>query len=70
MGTLNYHKCLACQRGWQLPASKKNRVQYAELMLACYPHPEDWDRVRFSDEVHFGWGPQHQLQIISKPGER
>lgn len=32
-------------------------------MLARYPHPKDWDRVRFSDEVHFVWGPQHQLRI-------
>ena len=39
-------------------------------MLARYPNPEDWDRVRFSDEVHFGWGPQHHLRIIRKPGQR
>ena len=39
-------------------------------MLERYPEPEDWDRVRFSDEVHFGWGPQHQLRIIRKPKER
>ncbi len=70
MGTLKYHKCLACQRGWQSPTSKKNRVQYAELMFARYPNLKGWDRVRFSDEVHFGWGPQHQLRIIRKPGER
>ena len=28
MGSLQYHKCIACQRGWQSPASKKNRVEY------------------------------------------
>ena len=55
MGTLEYHKCLACQRGWQSPTSKKNRVQYAKLMLARYRDLKDWDCVRFSDEVHFGW---------------
>ena len=54
MGKMDYHKCLACQRGWQSLASKKNRLQYAELMLTRYPHPEDWDRARFSDEAHFG----------------
>ena len=70
MGILQYHKCFACQRGWQSPSSKKNRVQFAESMLARYPNPEDWDRVRFSDEVHFGWGPQHHLRIIRKPGQR
>ena len=39
-------------------------------MLQRHPEPEDWDRVRFSDEVHFGWGAQRQLCIIRKPGER
>ena len=55
MGTLQYHKCLACRRGWQSPSSKKNRVQFAESMLARYPNPEDWDCVRFSNEVHTLW---------------
>jgi hypothetical protein len=39
-------------------------------MLERYPEPDDWKRVRFSDEVHFGYGPQHRLYIIRKPGER
>ena len=30
----------------------------------------DWQRVRFSDEVHCGRGPQRQLVIIRRPGER
>lgn len=30
----------------------------------------DWHRVRFSDEVHFGYGPEGQLRIIRKPGTR
>lgn len=47
-----------------------NRVQYAKVMLERHPEPEDWDRVCSSDEVHFGWGAQHQLRIIRKPGER
>ena len=32
-GSLDYHKCLACQRGWQSPSSKKNRVEYANTCL-------------------------------------
>ncbi len=39
-------------------------------MLERYPNPEDWDHVRFSDEVHFGWGPQGKLRVIRKPGQR
>ena len=69
MGSLDYHKCLVCQRGWQSPSSNKNRVEYAKYVLERYPEPENWDRVRFSNEVHFGWGPQHQLRIVQKPGE-
>ncbi len=53
IGILEYHKCLACQHGWQSATSKKNRVQYAELMLVRYLNLKDWDRVRFSNEVHF-----------------
>ncbi|KAF1971708.1 hypothetical protein BU23DRAFT_645480 [Bimuria novae-zelandiae CBS 107.79] len=26
-------------------------------MIDRYPEPEDWYRVRFSDEVHWGVGP-------------
>ena len=70
MGTMDYHKCLACQRGWQSPKRAANRVKYAKVMLERHPEPEDWDRVRFSDEVDFGWGAQHQLRIIRKPGQR
>lgn len=39
-------------------------------MLRRHPDPEDWDRVRFSDEVHFGYGPEGQLHIIRQPGTR
>jgi len=39
-------------------------------MPVKYPNPNQWKRVRFSDEVHFGLGPQGKLMIIRKPGER
>ena len=39
-------------------------------MRGRYPEPEDWYRVRFSDEVHWGVGPQGKQRIIRKPGER
>lgn len=44
-------------------------MKYARKLLEEYPEPEDWDRGRFSDEVHFGWRAQHQLRIIRRPGE-
>lgn len=67
---LNYHKCLACVKGWLAEPSMERRVKYASTMYEKYPKPEDWHRVRFSDEVHFGYGPEGQLHIIRQPGTR
>ena len=39
-------------------------------MKKRYPTSEDWYNVRFSDECHFGWGPQGKIWIIRKPGQR
>ncbi len=58
MGTLDYRKCIACKKGWVKPEVAERRLEYAQCMLEKYPEPEDWYHVRFSDEVHFGWGPQ------------
>jgi len=70
MGRLDYHKCIACRRGWVSKDVRERRVEFARRMLAKYPLPEQWKRVRFSDEVHFGLGPQGRLMIIRRPGER
>ncbi len=67
---LNYHKCLACVKGWLAEPSAERRVEWATVMLSKYPKKEDWFRVRFSDEVHFGYGPEGQLHIIRQPGTR
>ena len=37
-------------------------------MLQRYPHFIDWQHVRFSDEVHFGWGPEGRKLIIRPLG--
>jgi hypothetical protein len=39
-------------------------------MKERYPDEKDWSSVRFSDEVHFGYGPQGKIHIIRKPGQR
>jgi hypothetical protein len=70
MGTMDYRKCLACKKGWILKATAKNRVSFASTMLVRYPERESWYNVRFSDEMHSGFGPQHTLHIIRRPGER
>ena len=70
MGTMEFHKCIACKKGWVNEKTRKRLVEWASVMLAKYPEPENWNRIRFSDEVHFGWGPQDKLNIIRKPGQR
>jgi len=70
MGTMNYHKCIACRKGWVSPRTATRRVEYAVVMLEKYPTKQHWKPVRFSDEVHFGYGPQGKLRIIRKPGQR
>ena len=52
MGTIKYHKCIACRKGWVNESTAKHRVNWAEYCLRKYPAKEDWHRVRFSDEVH------------------
>ena len=46
----------------------KKRVNWAKTMLQRYPTKFDWRRVRFSDEVHFGWGPEGRILIIRHRG--
>lgn len=70
MGTLNYYKCIACWKGWVSQRLAKRRLEYTRLMLERYPYKKDWKHIRFSDEVHFGLGPQGRLWIIRRPGER
>ncbi len=70
MGTMNYHKCIACRKGWIHPHLAERRLKHATFMLERYPEKEDWYRVRFSDEVHFDYGPQGKIWIIRKPGMR
>ena len=67
---LDFEKCLAWVKGWLDETPIERRVEYASVMKARYPKSEDWHRVRFSDEVHFGHGPEGQLWIIRQPGTR
>ena len=39
-------------------------------MLAKYPTPQHWRKVRFSDETHFGYDSQGRVWVTRKPGER
>ena len=70
MGCMNYRKYIACKKGWVNEKIARDRKAWAQVMKERYPKPEDWCRVRFSDEVHFGYDPQGKLRIIRKLGER
>ena len=39
-------------------------------MLNRYPNSRYWIRVRFSDEVHFGFGPEGKVLVFRRPWER
>ncbi|KAK4129395.1 hypothetical protein N657DRAFT_660760 [Parathielavia appendiculata] len=49
---------------------KERRVEYSRVMLEKYPDAKDWRHIRFSDECHFGWGPQGRVHVIRRPWER
>jgi hypothetical protein len=70
MGSLHYHKCVACSKGWVSKQLAQKRKDWAEVMLQKYPDPENWRCVRFSDEVHWSVGPEGKVQVIRKPGEQ
>jgi hypothetical protein len=70
LGSMNYHKCIACTKGWVSKKLAKSWVHFCETCLALKPKPEDWHDVRFSDEVYCRVGPQGKMRITRKPGER
>ena len=65
----NYRKCLACTKTYVPKDLMIAQKDWAWNKRNTYSL-NDWKRVRFSDEVHFGRGPQRRLRIIRKPGER
>ncbi|KPM39516.1 hypothetical protein AK830_g7046 [Neonectria ditissima] len=70
MGTLSYRRCLGCARCWVHKKAREKRAEYARRMLDTYPEPQDWRRVRFSGELHFGFGLDGKMRLMPRPGER
>ena len=70
IGFIYYRKCIAYKKGWVNERTTRNHKAQAEVMKERYPRPKDWHCMRFSDEVHFGYGPQGKLRIIRKTGEQ
>ena len=69
MNKRNYHKYLACIKTYVPENLMNTRRAWAWEKRHTYSL-NDWKKVRFSDEVHFGRGPQRKLCIIRKPGQR
>lgn len=70
MGTIGYRRCLGCGRCWGHKKTREKRVEYAHRMLEAYPQPTTWRFIRFSSELHFGFGLEGKIRLISKPGEK
>lgn len=68
----NIFSFVACDKPWIPEKQAAKRVDWCKTMLQRYPNPEDWHHVRFSDEVHFGWGPEGKIRVIRprRGGER
>ena len=61
---MNYHKYVACKKGWVNPQVAKRQKEFATVIYERYPKEEDCYYVRFSDDVHLGYGTQGKLHII------
>lgn len=59
-----------CARSWVHKKARERRVEYAERMLEAYPQPHNWRFVRFSCELHFGFGLDGKVRLIPKTGEK
>lgn len=70
MGTLGYRRCLGCARCLVHSKCREKRVEYARRMLDAYPQVHDWRVVRFSIELHFGFGLDGKVRLLPRPGEK
>jgi hypothetical protein len=68
--TMEYSRCIACQKKWCNKSTTMSCKSWAEVMIAHYPQPKDWYSVRFSDEVHWAVGPQGSVYVTHQPGEQ
>jgi transposase len=67
--TMGYRRCVACRKGFISDAIAAKRVKFATDMLTKYPNPEDWRHVRFSDEVHLGYGSEGRVYVTRRADE-
>jgi hypothetical protein len=70
MSIMKYHKCVVCRKKWVSEKTARRRVEWVTVMLKRYSDKTNWNRVRFSDKVHFEWDSQDKLFIIRRSDER
>ena len=70
MGTLGYRRCLGCGTSWMHKRTREKRVDWARKMMETYAQPGDWRFVRFSCELHFGFGLDGKMRLIPRNGEK
>ena len=63
---MTYSKYVSAPKKFLPVPLKEKRREWAKIMYAKYRNPEDWDRVRFSDEVYAGYSPEGHLWIARK----
>jgi hypothetical protein len=61
LGTMQYRRCIACQKSWVSPSLAAKRLQWAKDMLAKYLTKYHWRHVRFSDETHLGYSSEGRI---------
>lgn len=82
MGTLGYRRCLRCTRSWVHRRNRERRVEYCKRVASATATEAEtdasasasasgnWRRVRFSGELHFGFGADGRVRIVPRQGER
>ena len=66
---ITYSKYVSALKEFLTEPLKEKRREWAKIMYAKYRNPEDWDWIRFSDEVYAGYSPEGHLWIARKRGK-
>lgn len=68
--TIKFRSCIVCEKQWVSPKLASTRQEYCRRSLEARPRSEDWRTFRFTDEVHFSYGPQGKIWVCRRPWER
>ena len=66
MHQLDWWKCIACRKAWTSSNHVVKRVNWVEEALFLRSNSENWNNVRFSDEMHTDFDAQKRVYVIRK----